>query len=322
MYEGSKKEEYRAFCERRAEVPLFLQPWWLDAVTEPDGKVWDVLLARNNQNEIEAVFPFVKGCKRGIRYAITPQLTQYTGLWIVDKEGEDMAERLSREKKLQNDIIAQLEALHLNYFDVRFPLNYTYWSPFYWAGYKQETRYTYRIEDLSDMEKVLQGLDYAKVKQLRKAKEAGIEVDYGMSADELYDLQCEQLKERGSRDVLSRALVQSVVEASCRRGQGLIVRAKDAEGHTHAAVFVVWDTNSAWELISAISPAYRSTGASTLVVIEAMKQVAGRTKSWDFEGSMIEPVEASFRQFGGLPVPYMTITKKSKLISLIELCRK
>ena len=318
----TNKEEYSAFCERRTEIPLFLQPWWLDAVTEPDGKAWDVLLARNNKGEIEAVFPFLTGCKRGIRYAITPQLTQYTGFWIADKEGESLTERLSREKKLQNDIISQLEALHLNFFDVRFPLTYTYWSPFYWAGYKQETHYTYRIEDLSDIEKVLQGLDYAKVKQLRKAKEAGIEVDYTMSADELYDLQCEQLNERGSKDVLSRALVQSVVEASRRRGQGMIARAKDVEEHTQAAVFVVWDKNSAWELISAISPAYRSSGASTLVVIEAMKRVAKHTKTWDFEGSMIEPVEASFRQFGGLPVPYMTITKKSKFISLIELCRK
>ena len=184
----TSKEAYILFSEQTPELPLFLQPWWLDAVTQPDGKKWEVLLARNKNGEIEAVMPFVLGSKFGMRYALTPQLTQYTGVWIVDKEGESVTDRLSREKKLQNDLIQQLDALHLHYFDVKFPLSYQYWSPFYWAGYRQETHYTYRIENLRDMERVFAEFDYAKQKQIRKAQEAGFVVDYEMTADELYDL--------------------------------------------------------------------------------------------------------------------------------------
>lgn len=318
----SNKESYIVFCEQTPSLPLFLQPWWLDAVTQPDGKVWDVLLARNKNGEIEAVFPFVYGTKLGLRYVLTPQLTQYTGVWIKDKEGESVTERLSREKKLQNEIIRQLEAMKLSFFDVKFPLSYTYWSPFYWAGYKQETHYTYRIEDLGDMEKVFAGMEYAKQKQIRKAEEAGLVIDFAMTSDELYDLQCAQLKERGSEDVLSRALVKSVVETSRNRGQGMIARTKDKEGNTHAAIFVVWDGYSAWELISAIHPDYRASGASTLVVWKTMKHLSKVVKAWDFEGSMIEGVENSFRQFGGVPIPYFELFKKTKLIEMIELCKR
>ena len=318
----SEKETYIDFCARTPQLPLFLQPWWLDAVTQPDGKTWEVLLARNKQGNIEAVLPFVTGRKAGKRYAVMPQLTQYTGVWIMDKEGECVADRLSREKKLQNDLIAQLEARKIAFFDICFPLSYTYWSPFYWAGYQQETRYTYRIEDLSDTGKVFANFDYAKQKQIRKAQEAGIRVDYEMSADELYDLQCTQLDERGSSDVLSRVLVRSAVEASRRRGQGLIARAKDPEGRTHAAVFVVWDEHSAWELVSAIHPDYRASGASTLVVWEAMQRVANQTQAWDFEGSMIEAVENSFRLFGATPVPFFKISRMNTLMALWKACRK
>lgn len=318
----SAKTEYITFCEGRKEIPLFLRPWWLDAVTHPDGKEWDVLLAGNKKGEIEAVMPFLTGSKYGLRYALTPQMTQYTGVWIVDKAGESVSERLCREKNLQNEIIRQLELLRLSLFDLSFPLGYTYWSPFYWAGYQQETHYTFRINDLSRQDEIFGFFDYAKQKQIRKAQESGIEVDYTMTADELYDLQCIQLSDRGKSDVLSRALVRSVVEKSRSRGQGLIACAKDKEGRTHAAVFVVWDSSSAWELISAIHPDFRSSGASTLVVWEAMKQVADKTKAWDFEGSMIENVDNSFRQFGSTPVPYYRITKKSKFLNLIELCRK
>ena len=318
----SDKEAYIRFCEQTPALPLFLQPWWLDAVTIPDGKVWEVLMARNKQGEIEAVMPFVIGSRWGMRYAVTPQLAQYTGVWIKDVAGETIPERLSREKRLQNDIIAQLEAKRIAFFDIKFPLNYTYWSPFYWAGYQQETHYTYRIEDIRDTQKVFAGMDYAKQKQIRKAQEACIVIDFEMSADELYDLQCTQLDERGSKDVLSRELVRSVANESRNRGQGFIARAKDPEGHTHAAVFVVWDKHSAWELISAIHPDFRASGASTLVVWEAMQKAAEQTKAWDFEGSMIENVESSFRQFGGVPVPYYELFKKAKLIQLIELCKR
>ena len=318
----SDKEAYILFCEQTPALPLFLQPWWLDAVTIPDGKEWEVLLARNKQGEIEAVMPFVTGKKWGMRYVVTPQLTQYTGVWIKDIDGESATERLSREKRLQNDIIGQLEAMRIAFFDVKFPLNYTYWSPFYWAGYRQETHYTYRIENLKDTEQIFAGFDITKQNKIHKAEKTGITVDFEMTADELYDLQCAQLDERGSKDVLSRALMRSIVEASRSRGQGLIARAKDQEGNTHAAVFVPWDRHCAYDLVTAIHPLFRSSGASTLMIWESIKQVSKQTQAWDFEGSMIENVESSFRQFGGIPVPYYEIYKKNKLIQLFEACKR
>lgn len=316
------KNAYIAFCEQTPQLPLFMQPWWLNAVTHPDGKEWEAIVARNKQGDIEAVMAFVTGKKFGMAYAVTPQLTQYSGVWIKDKENESVSERLSREKRLQNTIIEQLEARRFRFFDIKFPLNYTYWSPFYWAGYQQETHYSFRIDNLGQTQEIFDRFDYAKQKQIRKAQEAGIEVDYDMTADELYDLQCTQLTEIGSRDVLSRALVRSVVETSRNRGQGLIARAKDQQGNTQAAIFVVWNENSAWELISAIHPDFRASGASTLVVWEAMKKLADKTKAWDFEGSMIENVDNSFRQFGATPFPYFEITKRTKLLKIIDLCRK
>lgn len=311
------KSAYIDFCAKEY-VPLFLQPWWLDAVTKPDGKQWEVLLAYGKHGGIEAVLPYLHGRKFGLRYALTPQLTQYTGVWLKPAEGETQSERLSREKRLQTDLIEQLEAMHLSFFEMRFPLTYQNWLPFYWAGYRQETHYTYRINDLGSKESLWEAFDYAKQKQIRKAEEAGISVDYGMNADEFYDLQCLQWAAVGKRDVLSRALVRSVVEQSRSRGQGMIVRAKDADGNTHAAIFVVWDEQSAYDLMSAIHPDFRSSGASTLVVWEAMKRLSRTTRAWDFEGSMIEGVENSFRQFGAVPTPYFQISKYSKPIALLR----
>ena len=316
----TNKERYIQLCEKEA-LPLFLQPWWMDAVTEPDEKKWDVLLACNKQGEIEAAMPFVTGSKLGMRYALTPQLTQYTGVWIKDKEGEDVTERLSREKKLQNDIIEQLKALRIRYFDVKFPLSYTYWSPFYWAGYKQETHYTYRIEDLSELEKVYAGFDKVKRRHIRNAEQE-LSIRFDMPSLDFYNFKCNQLSDRGDGNDYSKALVVHLIDTCRARHQGFIVSAEDAEGAIHAAYFIPYDSHSAYELISAIHPSYRASGGSVLALWHAIKKAAEVTKSFDFEGSMLEHVEHNNRQLGGLPVPYFSISKKSKLVEILDLCKR
>ena len=318
----TNKERYISFVEQNPSIPLFYQPWWMDTVTIPDHKRWDAVVTCDKNGEIEAVMAFVTGRKFGFNFALSPQLTQYTGIWIKDKKGESILDRLNREKKIQQEIIAQLETMKIAFFDVRFPLNYTYWSPFYWAGYKQETHYSYRIENLRDTEKIFAGFSHAKQKQIRKAKEAGLIVDYEMSADEFYDLQCTQLKEHGEKNMWSRAIVRSIIDNSRIRRQGMVARAKDKEGHTHAAIVVVWDSNCAWEIISAINPYYRSSGASTFVVWESIKKMADKTQIWDFEGSMIESVDNSFKQYGASIVPYFNIHKANRMIRILEACRK
>lgn len=299
-----------------------MQAWWLDAVTMPDHKQWDVLLVHNDQGTITAALPFLTGKKFGLSYAVTPQLTQYTGVWLKPDIKANKEEQLSEEMQVQRQLVEKLKEKHFSFFETRCAPEYANWLPFYWDGYKQTTKYTYRIPDISDPQAVFDSFHYSKQKQIRKAISSNISVDFSMTPEELYDLQCLQLTANKKKNVLSRQLVTHLITASRQRGQSLIARAKDTDGNTHAAIFVVWDENSAYELISAIHPDYRASGASTLVVWEAMKKLSKTTKMWDFEGSMIEKVENSFRKFGAEQVQYFQLTKTNKLIELISLlCR-
>ncbi len=311
------KEQYIQFCQKEENIPLFLQPWWLDAVTQPDGKKWDVLLAKNKNNEIEAVLPFVTGKKFGLKYAILPQLTQYLGVWIKDKIKENNAKRVSREKNLQNNLIKQLEKLNISYFELRFPITYTNWLPFHWAGYNQQTCYTYCLDDISDTDKVFAAFFPCKQRQIRKAQKI-LHIEYSMSADEFYELRCNHLAVQGKQNFYSKQLICNIINISIQRKQGFIASALDDKGNKHAAMFVVWDKNCAHQIIIAVNPKYRDSGASTLIVWEAIKKLCKVTKSWDFMGSMIEDVEYSNRQFGATQIPYFQITKCIKPIGILK----
>lgn len=311
MFPKAHKEAYRRLCEQRDDIPLFLQAWWLDAVTEPDNKQWQVLLSTNKKGEIEGALPFVFGKKFGMYFAVTPQLTQYTGIW---QRKPDM--------NIQKDLIHQLEALHLSFFEIRFRPEYTNWLPFYWSGYKQQTRYTYRIEDTSDLQNVISGFDSAKKKHLKHIESNGLQADFTMSAEDFYELQCLQLKGRKDTNVLSNQLVTHLVQTARKRDSGEIICIKDREGNINAASFVVWDNRSAYNLITAIHPDFRSSGASTMMIMEALKICNIRHLAWDFEGSMIENVEHNNRQFGAVQQPYFEIFKYSPMIQFAQLFMK
>ena len=75
------------------------------------------------------------------------------------------------------------------------------------------------------------------------------------------------------------------------------------------AIFVPFDTQWAYHLITALDPEIRKTGALDFLVYELLRYFSDKVSGYDFEGSMIEGVEESFRHFGATQTPYFTIQK-------------
>jgi len=100
-----------------------------------------------------------------------------------------------------------------------------------------------------------------------------------------------------------------LIEVCQRRNQGELWGGYDPQGRLHAAVFVVWQKQSAWYIAGGGDPSLRHSGAHSLVLWEAIQQVAQFTDIFDFEGSMMPGVERFFREFGGIQTPYFTIQK-------------
>lgn len=56
---------------------------------------------------------------------------------------------------------------------------------------------------------------------------------------------------------------------------------------------------------------------ASLLIREIIKYLSSKTRKFDFEGSMIEPVEQSFRRFGAIQERYFRTSKvNSRLLSL------
>ena len=100
------------------------------------------------------------------------------------------------------------------------------------------------------------------------------------------------------------------LDAACaERGARRILSAVDARGRTHAVLYVVWDDRTLYALINARDPELQAFGANTLLYWEAIRHAAEVSTVFDFEGSMIEPIEHFVRGFGGRQTPYFCVSK-------------
>lgn len=161
------KDIYRELCLKEKSIPIFLKDWWLDAVMA-DGE-WDVIIEKKGDN-IRAALPFYYKKKYGFKFITQPILTQKTGIWINYPDNQGHSRKLSYEKEIMNEIIKELDGIKIDSYKQHFDYNITNWLPFYWNGYKQTTRYTYIIKDISNVDDVYNQFHSSKKKILKNLR--------------------------------------------------------------------------------------------------------------------------------------------------------
>lgn len=305
----TNKEKYRRLCEEEESIPIFSQAWWLDSVAKDK---WDVVLIENG-DRIDASLPYVLDKKYGFTLITQPKLTQTLGPWIRESKAK-YARRLSREKDLLQGLFALLPK-H-DYYAQNWHYSMTNWLPLYWQGYEQTTRYTYRIDNIVDFESMWGGFEANIRTDIRKAiNREGITIKTDLPFEEFISLNKKVFERQGVNVPYSSEFIVALNKAAKKREASKTFIAVDSEGNKHAGIYLVWDKNSAYYLMGGGDPELRNSGATSLCMWEAIKFASTVTKSFDFEGSMIEPVERFFRGFGSIQTPYFSVKKtNSKLL--------
>ena len=93
----------------------------------------------------------------------------------------------------------------------------------------------------------------------------------------------------------------------------MLLAAKDKKNQVHAVCGIVYDSKCGYLLFNGSNPDVANVEANTLLVIKTIKQAAKVTEAFDFEGSMLKPIERFYRGFGGQMTPYMNIWKANAL---------
>lgn len=301
---SNKIEQYRALCAQEPSIPLFSQAWWLDATAGPGA--WDVALVEKG-GTIVAAMSYVPRKRYGLTLLGQPNLTQTLGPWLRET-GSKLSTRLAQEKEWLQELIEQLPPFA--HFTQNWHWQVANWLPFYWAGFSQTTRYTYILHELTDEQCLWQALQENIRREIKKAgNRFRLRVRDDLSVDDFLILNRMTFSRQGMELPYTDEFVRALDQACAARQARKILIAEDDQGRRHAGVYIVWDQNNAYYLMGGGDPELRSSGATSLCMWEAIKFAATVAQRFDFEGSMIEPVEKFFRAFGARQTPYFTVSK-------------
>lgn len=299
------KDKYRALCINETSIPIFSRDWWMDAVCGEGN--WDVLIIERG-DEIVAAMPYYFKIRFGKKHIHQPNLTQKNGIWINYPQNQKYPTKLSYETEIIRKIIDEMEGLNISRYSQNYDYSFTNWLPFYWKDYKQTTRYTYVIEDLSNLDDVYSNFEHSAKQNIKKAEKI-IEVREELSIEEFYEV-CKMTFTRQNIKIpytleFLKKLDSECTKHNCRK----ILFGVDKENNIHAVLYVIWDENSAYTLVGGGNTEYRNSQAMALLYWKAIQIASNVTKKFDFEGSMVEQIEKFFRKYGGIQKSYFNISK-------------
>ena len=262
------------------QIPLFFQPWWLDAACGPDH--WYPLC-----HPTEAlIWPVFLRQKGPFRYLTMPPLTPRLGTCPPQLPSDADWTELRR---LFPGLIYCLQ-----HFSTEIP-------PKRAENGVLTPRHHYSIERTGDTGILWDNTHTLARRHIRKSEQL-LTLQPNADPDQLYALMQRSLARHGVSHLLSPARFRLMVEASLTAGQGAVWAAKDDSGQIHAAIWLVWDHQSVYYLAGGLDDRIRQVGASRWLLWKGMELAQGRR--FDFGGGMSPSVGQVYASLGGQITPY------------------
>lgn len=301
------KEQYRNICAQKSGLPVFLQHWWLDAVTSD----WDVAIARKG-DVVTGVWPYATEQKIGVSLLRTPKLTPYIGPHVFFPADLKEVNRDGFEHETISELVKQLPAAKVWYIATQPGLKQV--GFFKNEGLQVSVQQTFLI-DLKQEEAAL----FANLKESlrRNIRSADGELEIVNDTTQLHTLFEYQKHTLNSKDVsqaYSYADMQRLMEAAIANNSAALWLAKKGTD-IQAMIWNVWDAERSYYFMGAQKPDNDNYKAMPALLWHGIKEAKKRGNTcFDLEGSMDAGVERFFRGFGGRRELYLVLQKNDSLL--------
>ena len=223
----------------------------------------------------------------------------------------DIQDSYDATAAVARDFQLQIEHLKIAFYQQTYPINSRVPAALAEIGYRNLKRYSYRIEDTSDLSRLLDAFSKNKRKKLEK-KTLTYRVDT-MTAEDFYRFHTDCNAEKNKLLWYSRETFLVLYEKSQARKNSQIVCIRDAEGEPLAAAFVVWDDKMAYQLLNCYVHADSDNGAREKLTLEVIRLAHERQLGLDFLSH-----RSYLRHYGATRCEYQLVRRsRSPLISLL-----
>ncbi|PKP18952.1 MAG: hypothetical protein CVU05_12420 [Bacteroidetes bacterium HGW-Bacteroidetes-21] len=301
------RSEFATLCDRHGNS-IFLTSAWIGLFD--DLKFYKTV---NKDNKALAFF-YVRYFKKMFFPAYrTPLFTPYAGLWI-DNPSKNKANYNSTEKKIIteiSDFLASKTAL----ISIAFSSGFTDFQPFIWKKFKVIPNYTYLIPLDQSIETISGAMTPERRNDIKKAEKDGITVNKTNDMNIVLSLVNNSLDRQNSNsynDYIKKILFEF---ANPNHSFAFVAY---HDGKPIATSFCIFDQEKTYYLLGGYDSSNKHSGAGASCIWNSIllsKEMG--LKCFDFEGSMLKPIESYFRGFGGNLTPYFTVNKAPFLAEVL-----
>lgn len=289
-----------------SSFPLYFNEWWLESVS--GSMNWGIAKVTYPDYAV-GYWPWVlKKNRFGIMKLSQPPLTQFLGPYIIlNQSNTKHAHSPSRDMQMYNELYRQLPRHHI--LQQNISPDISSWLPFYWQGFNQTTRYTYRINTSASEPDLWSNIQNSQRRRIKKSFAIGHSVAYSLDPTELYRLNALTFQRQGLTQRLKKQVLYQLCNALAIHNSGQIIYIISDDGYICSAILLAWDDYNCYYVCGGTDPNYRDTAAGSRIIWEAILYSKSISKNFDFEGSMVQPIEKFFRTFGPQSYPYHNLSK-------------
>ncbi len=191
-----------------------------------------------------------------------------------------------------------------------------YVLPWQWRGFRIIPCFSYRLEDISDPDMCWANFRENTRRNIRKAKKS-VTVRDDIDLNVLAAMLSKTFSRQGRKNPINMDKLRHLDEAAVVHHARKLLCAVDEAGNIHAAAYFVYDEKCCYYLFG---ERIRSSGIlpPSLLLWEGIRFASTVSRSFDFEGSMIEDIDRFFRAFGGNPQVYYRVTRFTKYHAALE----
>lgn len=295
---------------------IFNQLGWLSIYGE-DVKLFGIY---NNDKLLIGSFHLYYSKMLFQKHIKNPPFCPSIGL-VLNNSSKNKSNHLSFEKSVIASVSEFISKLPFAVLTIAFSPEFMDMQPFIWKKYKVIPNYTYKynIQALSLIE-LKECMSPERRNDLKKAEKDEIETMLVFDYKEVRGLIVKTFSRKEKK--INQVLIDKILfEFANQNNSFAFVSYK--KNKPIACSFCIYDKQTAYYLLGGYDSVYKHQGAGAHTLwnsIAYAKKI--QLLYFDFEGSMIQPVEKFFRGFGANLVPYFTINKAALPLEIALKCIK
>jgi hypothetical protein len=182
-----------------------------------------------------------------------------------------------------------------------------------WAGFELRARYLHRLHTSRIADETALQRHYSKSARNKLNKAEAQRLSF-QAVEEPSALLALLRHQAGTGQILKHAKdyarLEALIAAAQAKQLGRLFAVYTPEGRIAAARFTVQGRGWRYGILSAVAPAWRSSGAMNLLMDGTLRDCVQEGWDFDFGGSMLPGVANFFRSFGAWPQQYLSIHRK------------